>query len=63
MNPVTVTSGAEAIERCRAERFAAVLIDHRMPGMSGTEVFEAVGRHPTRACIAVRVHERRRAQP
>jgi two-component system NtrC family sensor kinase len=42
LDAVVVAQGREAIERCRAETFAAVLVDHRMPGMSGTEVFEAV---------------------
>jgi CheY-like chemotaxis protein len=41
-DPVAVAHGAEAIERCRTESFSAVLVDHRMPGMSGTEVFDAV---------------------
>ena len=30
------------LARCREEQFDAVLVDHRMPGMSGTEVFRAV---------------------
>ena len=32
----------DAVASCRSEAFAAVLVDHRMPGMSGTDVFEAV---------------------
>jgi CheY-like chemotaxis protein len=39
---VAVAQGEEAIERCGGEAFAALLVDHRMPGMSGTEVFDAV---------------------
>jgi PAS domain S-box-containing protein len=42
LDPIAVAEGEEAIDRCRSETFAAVLIDHRMPGMSGTEVFEAM---------------------
>ena len=42
LDPVVVAHGLDAIERCRTEAFAAVLVDHRMPGMSGTEVFAAV---------------------
>ena len=39
---VAVGQGEEAVQRCRSEAFAAVLVDHRMPGMSGTEFFAAV---------------------
>ncbi len=39
---VAVATGEEAIEKCEAEEFAAVLVDHRMPGMSGTNVFDAL---------------------
>lgn len=35
------TSGSEALERLRAERFAVLLADHRMPGMTGVELCEA----------------------
>jgi PAS domain S-box-containing protein len=42
LEPVAVSQGADALERCAAESFAAILVDHRMPGMSGTEVFDAV---------------------
>jgi PAS domain S-box-containing protein len=42
LEPVAVAHGEDAVARCRAEPFAAVLVDHRMPGMSGTEVFLAV---------------------
>jgi CheY-like chemotaxis protein len=42
LDPVAVAEGEEAVALCRSETFAAVLIDHRMPGMSGTEVFDAM---------------------
>jgi CheY-like chemotaxis protein len=42
LDPISVAEGDEAIALCRSETFAAILIDHRMPGMSGTEVFEAM---------------------
>ena len=32
-----VTSGEDAIERARAEKYAFILMDHVMPGMSGAE--------------------------
>jgi CheY-like chemotaxis protein len=31
------STGMEAIERCRAEGFDAVILDHKMPGLSGAE--------------------------
>ncbi len=37
-----VADGPTAIERCRGTRPAAILLDHRMPDMSGTEVYEAI---------------------
>jgi two-component system, NtrC family, sensor kinase len=39
---VTVGSGAEALELARTESFDGMLCDHRMAGMSGTAVFEAM---------------------
>ena len=40
--PVAVADGQAAIEASRETTFEAVLVDHRMPGMSGTDVFAAV---------------------
>ncbi|MCP5056318.1 MAG: response regulator [bacterium] len=34
---VTATSGEEGLEKLMAERFAVVLSDHKMPGMSGVD--------------------------
>jgi two-component system NtrC family sensor kinase len=42
--PVVAERGEEAVELVRAAPFDAVLCDHRMAGMNGTEVFEAVVR-------------------
>ncbi len=42
--PVVAETGGEAVDLVRREAFDAVLCDHRMPGMSGTEVFEAAVR-------------------
>ncbi len=39
---VSVSSGEEAVRAVREASFDAILCDHRMSGMSGTEVFEAV---------------------
>jgi CheY-like chemotaxis protein len=41
-SPTVASSGAEAIALVRATRFDAVLCDHRMAGMAGTEVFETI---------------------
>jgi CheY-like chemotaxis protein len=40
--PVTVDSGDAAVELARRRRFDAILCDHRMAGMTGTEVFRAI---------------------
>jgi CheY-like chemotaxis protein len=40
--PAVATSGQEAVDLVRATPFDAVLCDHRMAGMSGTEVFDAI---------------------
>ena len=40
--PTVANSGAEAIELVRETPFDAVLCDHRMVGMAGTEVFDAI---------------------
>lgn len=42
--PVVAERGEEAVELVRAAPFDAVLCDHRMAGMNGTEVFEALVR-------------------
>jgi len=41
-DPVVATTGEEAVELVRGGSFDAILCDHRMAGMNGTEVFEAV---------------------
>jgi CheY-like chemotaxis protein len=40
--PTVASSGAEAVELVRETPFDAVLCDHRMAGMAGTEVFDAI---------------------
>jgi CheY-like chemotaxis protein len=40
--PITATSGAEAIETARERRPDLVLLDLKMPGMSGDEVIRAL---------------------
>jgi PAS domain S-box-containing protein len=40
--PVIAATGEEAVELVRAAPVDAILCDHRMAGMSGTDVFEAV---------------------
>lgn len=36
----TVTSGEEALAAVRANRFAAIVTDHNMPSMTGTELID-----------------------
>ena len=36
------SEGKEAVELCRVKRPEVVLLDHRMPGMSGMEVLAAL---------------------
>jgi CheY-like chemotaxis protein len=45
-DPVTATSGAEALEAARARPPALVLLDKNMPGMSGAEVARALRADP-----------------
>jgi DNA-binding NtrC family response regulator len=40
--PTEVHSGEAAIEAARARRYAAVLMDVRMPGLNGVEAFRAI---------------------
>ena len=40
----TASSGREALQKLRAAEFDAVLLDMKMPGMSGREVYETLGR-------------------
>jgi CheY-like chemotaxis protein len=40
--PVITASGVEAIERAMDGEYAALLIDHKMPDMSGIDVFQRV---------------------
>ena len=40
--PVVATTGEEALDLVRGGPFDAILCDHRMAGMNGTEVFDAV---------------------
>jgi CheY-like chemotaxis protein len=34
---VEASTGLEALERCREEGFDAVILDHKMPGLTGAE--------------------------
>jgi CheY-like chemotaxis protein len=40
--PTVASSGAEAVDLVRRGAFDAVLCDHRMAGMAGTEVFDEI---------------------
>ena len=40
----TASSGREALQKIRAAEFDAVLLDMKMPGMSGREVYETLGK-------------------
>jgi CheY-like chemotaxis protein len=47
---VTVAGGAEALQQLQAREFGAVLLDLRMPGMSGEDTYREVLRlHPGQA--------------
>lgn len=37
-----VATGEEALERCRTQRYEALVLDHRMPRMTGLEVARAL---------------------
>ena len=50
-----VTSGREALEAMEGVRFALVVLDHMMPGMSGDEVLRLLRSHPDRLTRAVPV--------
>jgi DNA-binding NtrC family response regulator len=41
----TAGTGEEAVALCREQRFEVVLMDVRMPGMSGVEAFRQIRRH------------------
>ena len=41
----TAASGEEAIRLCQTNRFEAVLMDVRMPGIDGVEAFRQIRRH------------------
>lgn len=41
----TAGTGEKALERCRTHSYALILMDVRMPGMGGVEVFRQIRRH------------------
>ena len=45
LNVITATSGAEGLEILAKEEVAVLLVDQRMPGMTGVEVFEVAREH------------------
>ena len=52
-----VNRGEAALEALRQERFDLMLVDYKMPGMSGLEVFEAARRlQPELRCMLVTGH-------
>lgn len=52
-----VNRGEAALEALREERFDLMLVDYKMPGMNGLEVFEAArGIQPALPCMLVTGH-------
>jgi len=45
LNVITASSGAEGLEILARQEVAVLLVDQRMPGMSGVEVFEVAREH------------------
>ena len=39
---VTVSNGTDAIEECKQHKFDLVLLDERMPGISGLETLQQI---------------------
>ena len=57
IDAIGVTSGDEALDRLRDERFDVVVIDVRMPGIGGIEVLRTVNRrHPQVKVILMTGH-------
>lgn len=50
---VTVASGQEALEKMTHREFDLVLLDVRMPGMSGLEVLDRIRSKDARTCVAM----------
>ncbi|MDR0355838.1 MAG: response regulator [Deltaproteobacteria bacterium] len=46
MELTTALSGAEAIEKAKAQKFDLLFIDHMMPGLDGVETIKAIRRSP-----------------
>jgi len=64
-NATAVESGAEALEACRTQDFAVILLDVRMPGMDGFATAEALRmneRYRTTPIIFTSAYDRTLAQ-